>query len=304
MRYRPLGVTGGVVSALSLVLADSPSRPRPQDWETLVYAALENGINSFEVVGRQPAISEGLARAVHSIERDLVLISWRMGNSHPLDGQPRRDFSPEGLQRGVEAVLARTGFSYLDSIILDDPVSAELSPHALAKLKAFRETGRVRFLGVAGRDDAMDAYITTQAFDILCSPFSLISGWRERIRLKSAIDNDMAILGYDYYPYRFQRGGAAEKPKSSLLGGKVHPLAGAGTYAFLEKTRGWSAEAICLAYALTEPSLASVQITTDRPEHLAAMAQIVEMELPPGCAAQIEMARFSAGENEARARRA
>jgi aryl-alcohol dehydrogenase-like predicted oxidoreductase len=229
-----------------------------------------------------------------------------MGNSHPLDGQPRRDFSPEGLQNGVEAVLARTGFPYLDSIILDDPVSAELSPYALGKLKAFRETGRVRLLGVAGHDDAMDAYITTQAFDILCTPFSLVSGWRERMRLKSAIENDMAILGYDYYPSRFQRGAmASERPaKTSLSGGKAHPLAGAGTYAFLEKTRGWTPETICLAYALTEPSLASVQITTDRPEHLAAMAQIVELELPPGCAAQIEMARFSAGENVARARRA
>ena len=34
------------------------------------------------------------------------------------------------------------------------------------------------------------------------------------------------------------------------------------------------------------------------------ITRIVEMELPPGCAAQIEMARFSAGENADRARRA
>ena len=303
MRYRPLGVTGSTVSALTLVLEDSPSRLRPQDWETLVYAALENGINAFEVVGRQPAISEGLARAIHAIERRLVFISWRMGNSHPLDGQPHRDFSPEGLQRGVEAVLARTGFAYLDAIILDDPVSAELSPYALGKLKEFRATGRVRLLGVAGHDDAMDAYISTQAFDILCSPFSLISGWKERLRLKAAIQNDMAIFGYNYFPDRFQRGGGSAQPKSKLMAPQG-PLHGAGTYAFLDQTRGWSPEEICLAYALTEPSLASVQIVTDRPERVAALAAITEKDLPPGAAAQIEMARFSAAENAERARRA
>ncbi len=303
MRYRPLGVTGTVVSAASLVLADSPARARPQDWEQLVYAALENGINSFEVVGRDPGITEGLARAVHAIERNLVFIAWRMGKSHPLNGQPHRDFSPEGLQRGVEAVLARTGFSYLDAIILDDPVSEELSPHALGKLKDYRATGRVRTLGVAGQDGAMDAYITTGAFDILCSPFSLVSGWKERLRLKAAIAQNMAIIGYEFHPERFQRGQAgAGVPKPGQ--GGAHALAGAGTYAFLDRTPGWTAEALCLAYALTEPSLASIQIVTDRPDQIAALAAVTERDLPPGVAAQIEMARFSPAPEAQRLRRA
>ena len=303
MRYRPLGVTGTVVSALSLVLRDSQARSRVQDWEELVYAALENGINTFEVTGLNPAIADGLARAVHSIERRLVFIAWRLGASHPLNGQPHRDFSPEGLQRSVEAVLGRTGFSYLDAIILDDPRTEELSPHALGKLKDFRATGRVRRLGVAGQDDAMDAYITTGAFDIMCTPFSLVSGWKERLRLKAAIDQDMAILGYDFHPERFQSGQAAATSAKPGLSG-AHPLAGAGTYAFLDKTPNWTAERICLAYALTEPALASVQIATDRPDRLAELAAVTESELPPGAAAQIEMARFAPAPTNDRTRRA
>lgn len=288
MRYRPLGVTGTVVSSVSLVLADSQARTRAQDWEELIYAALENGINCFEITGRSPLIVEGVARAIHAIERNLVFLAWRLGASHPLSGQPLRDFSPEGLQHNVEAILSRTGFSYLDAIILDDPLSEELSSYALGRLKDFRATGRVRRLGVAGQDDAMDAYITTGAFDILCTPFSLISGWKERLRLKAATAQDMAIIGYDFHPDRFQRGGAAG-PKP----GAANPLAGAGTYAFLERTPGWSAEAICLCYALTEPSLATIQIVTDRPDKIAALAAVVEKDMPPGVAAQIEMARFS-----------
>ena len=289
MRYRPLGVTGTVVSAVSLVLADSQTRTRPQDWEQLVYAALESGINSFEVVGRSPAIADGLARAIHAIERNLVFIAWRMGASHPLSGQPHRDFSPEGLQRGVEAVLARTGFSYLDAIILDDPQSDELQLHAFGRLTGFRATGLVRRLGVAGEGDAMDAYISSGAFDIIMTPFSLVSGWKERLRLKAATSQDMAIVGYDFHPERFHLG----KAGASAAKAGAHPLAGAGTYAFLDRTRGWTSEAICLAYALTEPSLASIQLTSDRPDKLAALAGVVEKDLPPGVAAQIEMARFS-----------
>jgi aryl-alcohol dehydrogenase-like predicted oxidoreductase len=298
MRYRPLGVTGTVVSAVSLVLADSQVRTRAQDWEQLVYAALESGVNSFEVVGRSPLIADGLARAIHAIERNLVFLAWRMGASHPLGGQPIRDFSPEGLQRGVEEILARTGFTYLDAIILDDPLSEELSPYALGRLKDFRATGRVRRLGVAGEGDAMDAYITTGAFDILCTPYSLVSGWKERLRLKAATAQDMAIIGYDFHPERFQRGGgAASAPKP----GAASPLAGAGTYAFLDRTPGWSSEQICMAYALTEPSLASIQIATDRVERLAGLAAVVEKDLPPGVAAQIEMARFSPAPGQRRA---
>jgi aryl-alcohol dehydrogenase-like predicted oxidoreductase len=289
MRYRPLGVTGVAVSAVSLALADSQARTRAQDWEQLVYAALESGINSFEVVGRSPTIADGLARAIHAIERNLVCIAWRMGASHPLSGQPHRDFSPEGLQRGVEDVLARTGFSYLDAIILDDPRSEELSLNALRRLTDARGDGRVRFLGVAGEGDAMDAYISSGAFNILCTPYSLVSGWKERLRLKAAIGQDMAIIGYDFHPEQFQRGGGAA---SAQKGGGSGPLAGAGTYAFLDRTPGWTSEAICLAYALTEPSLASIQIRTDRIERLTDLAAVPDRDLPTGVAAQIEMARF------------
>ena len=305
MRYRPLGATGAVVSALSLVLEDSPARGRVSDWEALVYAGLENGVNAFEVKGQNPNIADGLARAIHAIDRKLAFIAWRLGNAHPLNGQPLRDFSPEGLQRNVEAILARTGFTYLDAIILDNPLSDELSPYALGKLKDFRATGRIRYLGVAGDDDAMDAYISTGVFDIYCTPFSLISGWKERLRLKAAIEQNMAIFGYNFFPERFQRGQAgAAAPKVHQSGGFINPLAGAGTYAFLDRTPNWPAETICLAYALTEPALASVQVTTDRPERVGQLAQVTEKDLPPGVDTKIEVARFSPTLAADRSRRA
>jgi aryl-alcohol dehydrogenase-like predicted oxidoreductase len=87
---------------------------------------------------------------------------------------------------------------------------------------------------------------------------------------------------------------------------KPRPLAGAGTYAFLTATRGWSAEQLCLAYALTEPAVASVLVQVDDREHLTELAATTDRDLPPTVSAQIEMARFSAeadAERQQKARR-
>lgn len=303
MRFRPLGVSGRVVSVLTLALADSPTRNRPQEWEALVYAALENGINSFEVIGRHPNISEGLARAIHAIERGLVHIAWRLGNSYDAEGYPARDFSADGLQSVTRSILTRTGFSYLDAIVLDEPRARELNADALTRLKEIRAAGHVRMLGVAGQDDAIDAYISTGVFNLLHMPFNLTSGWKERMRQQAAMDHGMAVVAYDFYPERLRGGQTAQSPKAGA-NKPAHPLADAGTYAFLVKTPRWSGEGICLAYALTNPAIASVQLVTDRPERLAALAPVVENDLPPGVSAQIEMARFGSAALPDRGRRA
>lgn len=294
MRYRPLGKSAMSVSAVSLSLVDNPARPRPSDWEAIVYSALENGVNAFEVVGRHPSIGEGLAKALQAVERRLVCVAWRLGWALGPAGAPVRDFSAEALTRTIQGVLTRTGLGYLDVALLDDPQADELNPPALAAMKALREAGRLRWLGVTGQDDAMDAYISSGAFDVVCLPYNLISGWKDRLRLKAAVERDMAVFGFNYYPDVF-RGPSGPAPKTSTWGGanSDNPLAGAGTYAFLDRTQGWLGEEICLAYALTEPSLATIQIAADRPQRIEALAAVTERDLPPGVAAQIEMARFS-----------
>ena len=306
MRFRPLGKSGMVVSTISLSLTDRAAVARPSDWVTLIYAAFENGINAFEVNGDTPGMIDGLSQALKAVERRLIYVAWRVGTRMGPSGVPVRDFSAEALCRTVDAVLARSGIGYLDAVVLDDPQTHEFSPQALEQLKLMRADGRARMLGVAGQDDALDALLTTGAFDVLYLPFSLTSGWVERRRLKAAVERDMGVVGYDYYPKTFHGAGGAV-PRSGGWGRPKaapgsSPLAGAGTYAFLDRTRNWSPEEICLAYAQTEPSLASVQITAERAERIETLAAIPEREMPPGVSAQIEMARFSAVGGERKAR--
>jgi len=283
-------------SLVSLRLDDSKARSRPGDWEAFVYAALECGINAFEIVGQHPALIEGLGAALKAIERRLVFVALRLG------AHPGRDFSPDGMRHLIDSVISRTDIDYLDAIILDDPHSEELSPYALETLTGIRQSGRARMLGVGGEDDAIDAYISTGAFDLLRTPFSLTSGWKERLRLKAAIEHDMGVIGFGYYPEGLIR---APMPaaKSSLFGGRANPLQHMGGYGFLNDTAYWSSEALCLAYAMTEPSLASVQVSVESIKELETLAEVAERDMPPGLGAQIEMARFGAGAQAARARK-
>jgi aryl-alcohol dehydrogenase-like predicted oxidoreductase len=284
-------------SLISLRLDDNKARARPGDWEAFVYAALECGINAFEIVGQHPALIEGLGVALKAIERRLVFIALRLGVS------PGRDFSPDGMRHLIDSVIARTDIDYLDAVILDDPHSDELSPYALETLTGIRQSGRARMLGVGGEDGAIDAYISTGAFDLLRTPFSLTSGWKERLRLKAAIEHDMGVIGYGYYPEGLVRA-PVHAPKPSLFGPRANPLQHIGGYGFLHDMPYWSSEALCLAYALTEPSLASVQVSVDSIKQLEALAEVTERDMPPGLGAQIEMARFGAGAQADRARKA
>jgi aryl-alcohol dehydrogenase-like predicted oxidoreductase len=301
MRYRALGNTGMSVSAVALMLDDSPTRTRTADWVKLIYEALEIGVNAFEVTGRHPSIAEAMTEVVRSIERRLLFVSWRFGATTAPNGAPVRDFSPEGLKASIDSVLARTGLGYLDAGLLDDPCMAELPPNGLEAMKEARDCGQMRLLGAAGRDDAIDFYIATGAFDMISTPFNLLSGWKERLRLKAAIERDMAVMGYDYFPDAVAAR-VEDKGKAGGWGRRAQSAASGG-YAFLDDTRNWEREDICMAYALTEPSMASVLVSSDRIGRLEALAAVPDRDLPPGVGAQIEMARFTP-EQSAKARRA
>jgi aryl-alcohol dehydrogenase-like predicted oxidoreductase len=290
MRFRPFGATGTAVSALSIALTDAPNRRRAADWQALAFDALENGVNTFEIAGVNPAIQDGLADALRTVDRHLVFVSLRLGAT--INGG--RDFSADHIARTVEATIARMDIDYLDLLLLDDPGEEELSAEALAVCKALRAAGRTRMIGVRGKGTAMDAYISTNHFDVVALPYSLSSGWIDRHRMKAAGQKDMAIIGYDFFPEQFHRAQDVAPVRRTLWGKPkvIHSLSNAGTYAFLHDTPDWTAEEICLAFALTEPGLATVQIPTEDVGRLADLAAVTERDMPAGAASRIEMARF------------
>jgi aryl-alcohol dehydrogenase-like predicted oxidoreductase len=292
MRYRPLGATGIAVSTLTFSVTDNPGL-RAGDWTALAYAALENGVNSFEIVGRDPALIDGLAEAFTSDSRRLLFIGLRLGVN--LEG--RRDFSAANLANSTQAAITRGALEYLDFVMLDDPAGDELPPEGLKALKEFKKDGRVNQLGVRGRDEAIEAYILTEAFDLLSTPYNMQSGWRERHRMRMAQERDMAVIGHDYFPPSLsdRTMEPIAPPKAGWLKRPQPPAPPpVDPYAFLDETNNWTAEEICLAYALTEPALASVEIRCSSADDLAVLADVPDRDLPNGLGSRVEMAKFGA----------
>lgn len=274
MRYRPYGKAGQVVSAVSLLL-DGSVRHSAREWRNQVSAALDLGINGFEIAGESPALIEGASEALAAVERDLLFIIWR---PRSLPAEPGHT---------IEAFLARTGLGYLDLLCFD------ATPPTADVLQRLRDTRWVRSYGLTSDDEDTDLLIAHGAFDALTTCYSPISGWRERNRLKSAADRGMAVIARNIWPEALQpKTVVFKKP---LLGRRRNPLAGlVGGYSFLDSTAGWTPEEICLAYVLTEPAVTTVRFEIDRIERLERLASVPDRDLPTGIAAQIEMARFSA----------
>lgn len=291
MRYRPLGPSGAIVSAVTLTLAPAPARPRASDWVALVYAALECGMNSFEVSSGDLAVMDGLGAALAAVDRNLVFVSLRLGPTPGPDGR-RRAFSIEGLAAQVQAALARTGLDFLNAAVLDDP-PADCLAEASEALGQIRASGAVLLTGIASDGEVLDACISGAGFDLVAMPFNITSTWRERNRLRLASERDLGVISSLPYPRDLGRLIEASKLTSASGRRDGGALADVGTYAFLNATPGWTAEEICVAYALTEPAIATVQVPAPPLHRLESLADAPSREMPPGLSAQIEMARFS-----------
>ena len=301
MRYRPFGRSGAAVSNLTLSLGFDVLSRGPAEAKELIYSALEAGINTYRLETADPVLAEVVGQALSHIDRKLVCVSLALGRGDGRRGH-ERDFTAEGMTGAIDRALHVSGLGWIDLALLEEPQEDELQQSSLNALKALRSTGRVKLLGVAGDGEVMDVYVSTGAFDVLATPYHVNSEWRVRHRIRMAREQDMAIFAYGYFPEALdtaKKAAASDQERKRGLFGfggkkKEGPLAGAGTFAFLHQTPYWDAESICLGYALTEPSISSVLVKANDSERLKMLADVTERDMPPGLAAQIEMARVSA----------
>jgi aryl-alcohol dehydrogenase-like predicted oxidoreductase len=291
MRYRPFAQSGMALSVLSLELSGEDDRRKSADWRDLVHAAFEEGVNAFEIVSPSPALMTGFAEAVEAVRRSLLFIGLR---ADPSVDAPR-------FQAWVRQVIAEGRLGYIDMLALNAGVTA--NEELLAAAILLKEADVVRRLAVTGSGELIEEDVVSDLFDALITPFCLLSGWRDRNLVRQSMERQMGVIGRDPFPHALEAlmESAQQKAKPGWFK-KAPPLAGVGTYAFLGRTHGWTAEQICLAYALTEPSLASVQMPLTDRKHLALLASVTERDLSSAVSAQIEMARFSTDEEAARRR--
>jgi aryl-alcohol dehydrogenase-like predicted oxidoreductase len=289
MRYRPFNNAGLSASAITLSLDDTDMRPGERI--KLVNAALEAGVNSFELTAVNPDVAKAVEWAVKSVGRRVLVINLRIDRG---GGDSRSSFTPDRLRSQIAAALRHTGVQYLDAVVLGDPAEDEVSAESIKVLQSAKSARQIGQIGIAGRSSATDKYIAGGLFDLLATGFGVKSGWIERNRIRAAQDLGMIVMGYDFDIEAAPERAAAMRPKG-LKGLFFKPdPAIVHAYDFMHEARGWTAEELGLAYALTEPALATVLVGARSIDHLQGLAAAVERELPSGLGAQIEMARFKA----------
>jgi aryl-alcohol dehydrogenase-like predicted oxidoreductase len=290
MRYRPFGRTGIAVSAFSLMLNGEGDRRKASDWLAIIHGALEHGVNAFEISRPSPALLSGLADGIAAVRRALLFVSLRVDpniRGRQIDGW-------------VSEVIAAGGLGVIDLYTID-AASPEFEEALVAGLR-LKDLNLVRRLAVAGPGELLVDHVEDPLFDALVMPFGLMSGWRDRNLVRTALARQMGVMSYDPYPAQLDQMVADDKkPVKTGWFKRPEPLATSGSHAFLQSTPGWTAEQICMAHALTEPAITTVQMPVKNLDHLVDLAAVPERNLPAQISAQIEMSHFTA-ERTARTR--
>jgi len=299
VRYRSFSEGGQAISALCLSLDDDSLTPA--DLNALVVGALEAGINCYEARADDLDALYAIGQAIATLERRMVMVGLRV----PLDtGNGHRLLDRGSVIRLLQDALRTSGLRWIDYLMIEDPQPGELDPVFRATVEAARQARRLRFIGIRGDSEAVDKLLADAAVDIYAAPYNLRASWTTRSRMRTAIHGGLTVIGYDYYPAAVRASLSAQTAeparRSGLLGFGLGPArtprgqsGRPSPYHFLERVREWDADQICLAYALTEPSLCTIQISATSAETIAHLAGVVERELPAGVPAQIELARVS-----------
>ena len=286
MRYRPFGMTGKAVSAVSLSLHATHAHTSAEGWRSVIYAGMENGINCFDLADRSPPLAGGVGLALQAVDRRLLFLIWS------IRGDSRRALTAQDIAESVRDGLKYSGARYFDVLMLDETAFTTLTPQAHAYLEQLHAKRFVLQLGLRGEGEALETAVADPAFEVLATPYNLTSEWKARRLLREASEKEMVTIAYDVAPNELIVPPKSSQTPAVMRRTRQNPLADIGTYAFLHDTRGWSPEELCLAYALTEPALATIQFETTDPARIALIAAAPERDPPASLGAQIEMARF------------
>lgn len=276
MRYRSFGDRLTSVSAITLRLDATRRKGQAADWRSFVFAALEAGINTFEIGHTSVPMLVGVAEAFAAVERRLFMVGWRT----TLSGG-----AIETAQR-TNALAASLGLTQVDilTLELDSPLPDK------SVLADLRQTEVARWLTVAGPDNVIDAAIADGQFDGVVMKTDPTGGWNDRNRMRAAAGRGMAVIAVEV---GLEIGVTEETPDKGGLFDLFRRREAPAAPSFRVNVPGWTEQQIALAHALTDTAISTVIVQPACTPTLDGLVWAVERDLPGGAHAQIEMARFS-----------
>lgn len=176
---RVLGRTGIEVTTLgygAMSLDHRFGRVISQDEATrILNAVLDAGINYIDTSPDYGPSEEMIGRAIAG-RREEYYLATKCGCPVVTDAAGGHVYTPANILAAVEQSLRRMGTDYVDVLQFHgNPSPAVLKEQgSLDVLRELQRDGRVRYIGVSGTGQHLDAHITSGEFDVFQIPYSAL----------------------------------------------------------------------------------------------------------------------------------
>lgn len=303
MRYRPFGRSGMALSTVGLRLSWETFNKNRGTAAALMTAALENGINTFHFDTTDLELLKLAAEVFSIVDRKLLFVGCT-AHGRTIDG-PATSYELTPLRSRLKGAIKESGLNWLDMLAFERPLSHILPEDSRAFLRSLKEARMLRYACATVDVADMDDVIMSGDFNVIDTRFDLDTSWDKRNLMDKAVASDMCVMARDYFPDAYKKASdlmPQDGKKSWFFKKPENPLTGAGTYAFLHQTPDWTAEELCLSYALHQTAISCVLIEPKTVDQLELLAQVPERHMPSSVPAQIEMARFTEHDPKNRAK--
>ncbi len=285
LQTRSLGRTGADVSILgygAMELRGQPRGPAIDEHEAgrLLNAVLDWGINLIDT-SIDYGQSEALIGRFLADRRDEFFLASKcgclLGDPPPGSNPPYpHDYSAGNLKAGIEQSLRKLRTDRLDLLQVHiSPSRAQMeAEHTIETLRALREAGKVRFIGMSGTLPHLPEHIEMGVFDVFQIPYSAVQREHEDLVTAAATAGAGTLI----------RGGAARGAPAEDKNWRQGPIGlpeGQGQ-------RRWESSGaeellgdmnrieFILRFTLSHPGLSSTIVGTSSIEHLRANVAFAE----------------------------
>lgn len=316
MRRRRIGRTGVEVSAIGFGCSGVWGQGffPEEKARALIHAAVARGITFFDTghnycaFQAEPRLGRALREVFAERPRGDFVISSKAGTTLARAGLwtgPRAaatDFSPDSIERTLEASLGNLGCDYLDIFFIHGPRREDLSDALLGRLVDLRRAGAIRAIGVNTHDLGVMAFIAQSGVpvEVALIDYNLAQTDREPLIARLAAAGVDVLAGTALaqghllrrsLPRPWRAGDwwylarALLKPASRALAVRAHAVRRAlrreGIALTLEQAVGT---------VLANPGVAGCVFGTAEIAHLDAVVAAAEHPLPPDQLARIRRA--------------
>ena len=320
MRYRPIGRTGKLASAVTfgaMGIGGGFRYPDADDAVSIeaVHAALDAGITTFDTA---PVYGFGhseevLGKALAG-RRDEVVISTKCGlwwdddegaYRFTWDGHAvKRNVSPRTIRIEVENSLRRLGTDHIDIYYTHNPAMEPfLTPiqDTIDTLIELRDEGKILAIGASNCPPAdVEAYLASDAIEFVQRKYSLVDRSIRADILPLAEKNGLSVhayspLGNGLLTGRFTVDGpippAGSRDSDPLFGEKLpQALALVDEVKSIADGLGTTPSALSIAYLLASSPQVNVIAGIRKPSHVPDAVAAADLVLPAEVVAQLDAA--------------